>query len=445
MKTACGVLSGTVNRAGRLRRALAATAAVSLVGVVAAATPYMMPKAEVRALPATSANGRDYILYVSFPLSYDTAGPSRRYPVIYMCDGYWDFPPVAYAADYVRRDGHAPETIVVGIGYGGEAPDVGRLRQWDLTPGIDPVYDSTGATTGHAEEFLAVVADEIIPFVESTYRADPSYRVLLGNSFGGLFVLYAAFERPGLFQGFVVSSPSLDWRDEFVLSQAQARAAAGGSLNARMYVGWGSGDDEDIISSSRHFAEEVARLEIPGLRLVARQVEGGGHSGTKPENFTRGLRFVFAPQSWVPVVGLDPGYGQIGKMINLSTRGRVGAGEDVLIGGIVVEGVLAKRLLIRAAGPSLGALGVGAPLANPRFRIVNDSGATVAQNDDWGQYSDPAALATATAESGAFAFAAGSKDAALIARLEPGQYTVVVESADASEGIALVEAYELRP
>ncbi len=409
------------------------------------AAPYQMPKAEVRALPQTSSNGRDYIVYVSFPLTYETSPPARRYPVIYLCDGYWDFPPVAYVADYIRRDGHAPEAIVVGIGYGGTNPDVGRLRQWDLTPGNDPVYDAAGTVTGHAEEFLTVIATEIIPFVESTYKVDPGFRVLTGNSFGGLFALYAAFQRPGLFQGIVASSPALDWRSEYVLERARQFAQTGATLNTRIYLGWASGDETSIGTTCLRFSQTVAALGIPRLRLAARMIEGGGHSGTKPENFTRGLRFAFAPQSWVPTVGLDPGYGQIGRFINVSTRGWVGAGERVLIGGVIVSGILPKRLLVRAAGPSLGPLGVIAPLANPRLRVVDSSGVTVATNDDWSVGNDLAAISTASTDVGAFAFTTGSSDAALIAQLPPGPYTLVVDSVSGSEGVALVEAYELRP
>lgn len=425
--------------------ALVACGLTPAADAVDGAQPFVLPDAEVIALPQTSANGNDYILYVGFPLSYDTAGPTRRYPVIYVCDGYWDFPLAASVADFVRRDGHAPEALVVGIGYGGANPNVGLLRQWDLTPGVDPVYDAPGERTGHADEFLEVIATEIIPFVEANYRADPSHRVLVGSSFGGLFVTYAAFARPGLFRGIVASSPSLDWRDEYPLSLAREHAASGSALSVRIYLGWGSGDHEDIVASATHFAQEVAALGIRGLRLAAREVEGGGHNGTKPENFTRGLRFVFAPQAWEPTVGLDPGYGQLGRLINLSTRGHVEGGERVLIGGLVVDGILPKRLLIRAAGPALAPLGVSGVLANPRFRVVNQDGVTVAENDDWGDAPDQEELQTAQVESGAFSFAAGSRDAAVIAHLAPGIYTIVVESVDGTDGVALVEAFELAP
>lgn len=432
------------NRFRKLARWCAPAVLACLVGVPAQAQPepYVMPKAEVRALPR-SANGRDYIVNVSFPLSYDTAGPNRRYPVIYMCDGYWDFPLGAYIADYIRRDGMAPETIVVGIGYGGDNPDVGLLRQWDLTPGNDPVYDAQGKTTGHAEEFLDVLATEIIPFVESNYRADPSFRMLFGSSFGGLFSVYAAFQKPGLFQGVVVTGASLDWRDDLTLEMARAYKASGRSLNMRMYVGWGDGDTSGGIAACRRFAEEVPALGIPGLRLAAREIEGAAHSGSKPENFTRGVRFVFAPQAWVPVVGPDPGYGDFGRLINISTRGRVGSGDDVLIAGMVVSGVMPKRILVRAAGPALEAEGVASFLHDPHLRVVDSAGATVAENDDWAS-GDAAAVQQAAGQVGAFAFPSGSADAATIVRLAPGAYTIVVDGKGAS-GIALAEAYEIAP
>jgi len=436
-------------RPARVAASAALILAVPLVGdsltAASAAVPYVMPKSEVVELPETSSNGTLYKLYVGFPASYETSGPDRRYPVIYVLDDQWDFPLAQYAADYIRRDGHAPEALVVAIGYGGTNPDVGLKRQWDLTPGNDPVYDAPGTVTGHAQEFLTVIADEIIPFVQANYRVDSSFRALVGNSFGGLFAVYAAFERPNLFKGIVASSPSLDWRDGYVLGRARQFAATGAALNTRFYLGWASGDDEGVMDSSRSFAQEVAALGIPNLRLAAREVEGGGHSGTKPENFTRGLRFVFAPQSWVPTVGIDPGYGEMGKLINLSTRGHVGAGESVLIGGLVVEGVLPKRLLVRGVGPALGPLGVSAPLADPRIRIVDADDVTVASNDDWGDASDAAAVSAAALASGAFALPTGSHDAATVVRLEPGQYTIIVESANGGQGVALVEAYELAP
>ena len=132
------------------------------------------------------------------------------------------------------------------------------------------------------------------------------------------------------------------------------------------------------------------------------------------------------------------------RLSNVSGRVRVGAGDSVLILGLVVSGQpgVTKPFLIRAAGPVLATYGVASPLAQPQLAVY--SGATlVAANSGWGTAPNPAALASAATSVGAFAFAPGSADSALLANLLPGTYSVVIQSADASTGIALAEAYEL--
>jgi hypothetical protein len=134
------------------------------------------------------------------------------------------------------------------------------------------------------------------------------------------------------------------------------------------------------------------------------------------------------------------------RLINISTRGEVTAGEGALIGGFVVTGNAPKRLLIRGVGPGLAAFGVGGVLADPRLRVYRNA-ELQAENDNW---STVTAEATAAAEaartSGAFALTSGSRDAALIVTLAPGAYTVQITAADGTAtGSALIEIYELQP
>ena len=127
-----------------------------------------------------------------------------------------------------------------------------------------------------------------------------------------------------------------------------------------------------------------------------------------------------------------------GRLVNLSARARVGLGADVLIPGLVIQGDAPKRLLLRAAGPALLAMGVDTALADPVLELKTLAGASVASNDDWN-----AADAATMAQAGAFAFAAGSKDSALVVTLAPGLYTPVISGKNNTTGIALVEVYEL--
>ncbi|MBM3854780.1 MAG: hypothetical protein FJ399_16780, partial [Verrucomicrobia bacterium] len=131
------------------------------------------------------------------------------------------------------------------------------------------------------------------------------------------------------------------------------------------------------------------------------------------------------------------------QLINTSVRVRVGTGADILITGFVV-GATPKTFLFRAVGPGLAAFGVPDTLADPTLSLY--SGSTVLQsNDDWGSASSPAAITQAGAAAGAFALAAGSRDSALIATLQPGSYTVQISGVGGGTGVALFEAYEIVP
>ena len=142
--------------------------------------------------------------------------------------------------------------------------------------------------------------------------------------------------------------------------------------------------------------------------------------------------------------------GEFQRLVNISSRGTVEASDGVLIGGFVVTGNSPKRVLVRGVGAALAGFGVAGALADPRLAIYAGT-ALVAQNDDWstptavvGQAAATAAeLADAARTVGAFAFGAGSRDAAVLVTLAPGAYTAQVGGAAGQTGVALVEVYEL--
>lgn len=131
-----------------------------------------------------------------------------------------------------------------------------------------------------------------------------------------------------------------------------------------------------------------------------------------------------------------------GTLRNLSTRGQVGSGGNVLITGFIVGGTTPKQVLIRAVGPSLTPppFGISGAIADPQLQVFNGAGAIIpgASNDNWN-----AADAAAMNAVGAFALPAGSKDAALIVTLAPGLYTTQVSGVGGTTGVALIEFYDL--
>jgi hypothetical protein len=129
-------------------------------------------------------------------------------------------------------------------------------------------------------------------------------------------------------------------------------------------------------------------------------------------------------------------YANSGRLANISTRANVGVNDDVLICGFIVGGPEPKRMILRAIGPSLLAAGVIGAMANPTLELHDSTGATIASNDDW-QSSEQASEISASGLA-----PQDPLESAIIAILEPGNYTAIVRGANNTTGIALVEAYE---
>jgi len=126
------------------------------------------------------------------------------------------------------------------------------------------------------------------------------------------------------------------------------------------------------------------------------------------------------------------------RLVNISTRGYVGTGDAIMVGGFVVEGVEAKTILVRGVGPGIAAFVSGA-LVDPTLDIVDSAGNVIALNDSWGNSLLVEHVSIAV---GAFPFSPGSSDAATVVVLNAGAYTVRVSGVGGSTGIALVEAYD---
>jgi len=132
------------------------------------------------------------------------------------------------------------------------------------------------------------------------------------------------------------------------------------------------------------------------------------------------------------------------RLINLSSRARVGAGDAAAIAGFVIVGQESKPVLIRAVGPTLGQAPFNLPnvLPDPRLELFSGS-LSLALNAGVGSAVGSVAIAEASAQVGAFPLGTSGKDAALVLTLAPGGYTAVVSSATAQAGVVLVEVYDL--
>jgi arylsulfate sulfotransferase len=127
------------------------------------------------------------------------------------------------------------------------------------------------------------------------------------------------------------------------------------------------------------------------------------------------------------------------QALNLSTRGVVSIGDNVLIGGFIITGTEPKTIVLRALGPSLSSFGLSGVLRDPVLSVYNSSRTLIATNDSWQM--DPG-QAEITANGLA---PANLLESATLQTLAPGAYTVIVRGKDPTPGTALVELYDLSP
>jgi Matrixin/Putative Ig domain len=124
------------------------------------------------------------------------------------------------------------------------------------------------------------------------------------------------------------------------------------------------------------------------------------------------------------------------KLANISTRGKVGTGDNVLIGGFIVGGADPAKVIIRAIGPSLAHKGIGFPLADPVLELHDGTGKLIYWNDNWRTAQASAIVATGIPPT-------DNREAAMLLTLRPGNYTAIVRGKGGATGVALVEVYNL--
>ena len=122
-------------------------------------------------------------------------------------------------------------------------------------------------------------------------------------------------------------------------------------------------------------------------------------------------------------------------LLNISTRLDVQTGDNVLIGGFIVTGTQPKKVIVRAIGPTLGISGVNGALADPVLELHEPDG-TVITNDNWKDMQEAEIIASTIPPT-------SDLESAIVATLNPGNYTAIVSGKNGGTGVGLVEAYDL--
>lgn len=173
-------------------------------------------------------------IFVYLPEGY--AAGSERYPVIYVLDGGDYFEAFTGVIKYLSLFEMIPEMIVVAVAHGD------RMKEFTYTP----ANEETGnwPTSGGAETFRAFLSDELIPYVDGSFRTHP-FRILVGHSLAGLFAVETLSRSPKLFQATIALSPSLYWNQFEWLKYAEDFLDQHDSLKHFLFITGEQKDEEE--------------------------------------------------------------------------------------------------------------------------------------------------------------------------------------------------------
>ena len=216
----------------------------------------------------------------------DYSNGKDAYPVLILQDAENNFPYTSDAVHLLSANGRIPAMIVVGI------------NNTDRTRDMTPTKPKTGfggtpwtGPAGGADKFLIFIADELLPTIDHNYRTRP-YRVVIGHSLGGLFAVYALLNRPEVFQGYIITSPSLWWDDQVLVKTAQPFFAAHQNLHADIYMSMAN-EGDTMLGGAWKLSAELEEAKLSDVRWQFQRFPTEEH-GTIPYISTyEGLQAIF--------------------------------------------------------------------------------------------------------------------------------------------------------
>ncbi|MBN9228015.1 MULTISPECIES: alpha/beta hydrolase [Legionella] len=167
-------------------------------------------------------NGIKYNLYISLPKEYDSN--KKDYPTIYLLDADYSFALAKQISEHLSDRNRINDSIIVGIAYA-NPNEYKKNRTRDYTPsyvgsgGYGAEYQKY---SGGAESFYRFIHSELIPYLHQIYRVNKT-ATFVGHSYGGLFGVYLLVYHPGIFNRYIIVSPSLWYDNHLVLKAAQKK------------------------------------------------------------------------------------------------------------------------------------------------------------------------------------------------------------------------------
>ena len=248
--------------------------------------------------------GKEYQIYLSFPVSYSTKD-SISYPVLYVLDGAYFYPTFNQVNRRLSARGLIEDVIIVGISSGEDWKSWFMNRNYDYTISSDTLDDRItekefdfpkgSLNSGGGVDFLKCIKTEIVPFIDKHYKTNTD-RGISGHSLGGLFSAYCFINSDGYFTRFGINSASLWWKKEEVLDQAVLQFMTNETWNipqSKVFISVGEKEDARMVSPMVKLSSYLEEANYENIDLNWQIFEDESHLTAISANSSRTLTVLF--------------------------------------------------------------------------------------------------------------------------------------------------------
>lgn len=263
---------------------------------------------------------RQYDLYIKLPEGY-SENNNIQYPVLYTTDAMWHIEMLSATTEYMLEN-----VILVGISWQkelkGELGKLGahasRFRDYSIQESDKPEIQ-TKYNLGQANKHLDFIRNDVIKYVDNTYRTDSNSRTYFGYSLGGEFGAYILLTQPDTFNNYILGSPSIknevpylsELNTAFGPFEASNRNS---SLNANVFISYGS-LEEDMVEPIEEFIKLLKDRRDDGLALLTEVIDGN-HGTAFPMTAVRSVAWLSSLMSHVSSDNYDVSFWEIPHLNN---------------------------------------------------------------------------------------------------------------------------------
>jgi len=190
-----------------------------------------------------------------------------------------------------------------------------------------------------------------------------------------------------------------------------------------------------LLVSNDNWGQAANAQSIPVSLRPPNALESAILTSLNPGSYTAIVRGINNSTGVALVEAYDIAPAATAHLINISTRGFVRIGDNVMIAGMIVQSN-SQKVLVRALGPTLSAFGIINPLANPMLELRDSNASLLSANDNWKSTQQIEIAASGKAPP-------NDLESAIVSTLTPGNYTAIVGGANSTTGVALIEVYTL--